>query len=65
MKQQRAGDACDSAISLTARGHASMLVLATGSDHLGRGVAALDWALLARAEATLDERVVATALRAL
>jgi uroporphyrin-III C-methyltransferase len=40
-------------ISLTARGHASMLVLATGSDHAGRGVAALDWALLARAEATL------------
>ena len=40
-------------ISLTARGHASMLVFATGSDHLGRGVAALDWALLARAEATL------------
>jgi uroporphyrin-III C-methyltransferase len=40
-------------ISLTARGQASMLVLATGSDHLGRGVAALDWALLAHAEATL------------
>jgi len=40
-------------ISLTARGHASMLVLATGTDHAGRGVAALDWALLARAEATL------------
>jgi len=40
-------------ISLTARGHASMLVLATGSDHAGRGVAALDWELLARAEATL------------
>jgi len=40
-------------ISLTTRGHASMLVLATGSDHTGRGVAALDWALLARAEATL------------
>ncbi len=40
-------------ISLTARGQASMLVFATGSDHLGRGVAALDWALLARAEATL------------
>ena len=40
-------------VSLTARGHASMLVLATGSDHTGRGVAALDWALLARAEATL------------
>ena len=39
--------------SLTARGHTSMLVLATGSDHTGRGVAALDWALLARAEATL------------
>ena len=37
-------------ISLTARGHASMLVLATGSDHSGRGVAALDWELLARAE---------------
>jgi uroporphyrin-III C-methyltransferase len=40
-------------ISLTARGHASMLVLATGSDHAGRGPAALDWELLARAEATL------------
>jgi siroheme synthase len=40
-------------ISLTSRGHASMLVLATGSDHTGRGVAALDWALLAHAEATL------------
>ena len=40
-------------ISLTARGHASMLVLVAGSDHAGRGVAALDWALLARAEATL------------
>src|SRR5262249_58134819 len=40
-------------ISLTARGHASMLVFATGSDHMGRGVAALDWALLSRAEATL------------
>ena len=40
-------------ISLTARGHASMLVFATGSDYMGRGVAALDWALLARAEATL------------
>lgn len=40
-------------ISLTARGHASMLVLATGTDHAGRGVAALDWELLARAEATL------------
>jgi len=30
-------------ISLTARGHASMLVLATGSGHAARGVAALDW----------------------
>ncbi|HEV8583516.1 MAG TPA: uroporphyrinogen-III C-methyltransferase [Methylomirabilota bacterium] len=40
-------------ISLTARGHASMLIFATGSDHAGRGTAALDWELLARAEATL------------
>jgi uroporphyrin-III C-methyltransferase len=40
-------------ISLTARGHASMLVLVTGTDHRGHGVAALDWALLARADATL------------
>ena len=40
-------------ISLTARGHASVLVLATGTDHRGRDVAALDWELLARAEATL------------
>jgi uroporphyrin-III C-methyltransferase len=45
--------AARTAISLTARGQASMLVLATGTDHTGRGVAALDWALLARAEATL------------
>ena len=45
--------AARTAISLTARGHASMLVFAAGSDHAGRGVAALDWALLARAEATL------------
>jgi len=40
-------------ISLTARGHASMLVLVTGTAHRGHGVAALDWALLARADATL------------
>jgi uroporphyrin-III C-methyltransferase len=40
-------------ISLTARGRASMLLLATGSDHTGGNTAGLDWALLARAEATL------------
>ncbi len=39
-------------ISLTARGHASMVILATGSD-AGHGTPALDWELLARAEATL------------
>ena len=45
--------AAQTGISLTARGHASMLILATGSDHHADGIAALDWALLARAEATL------------
>ncbi|OLB04641.1 MAG: uroporphyrinogen-III C-methyltransferase [Candidatus Rokuibacteriota bacterium] len=40
-------------ISLTARGRASMLVVATGTDHAGGPPAALDWDLLARAEGTL------------
>src|SRR5439155_646474 len=40
-------------ISLTARGRASMLVLATGTDHTGRAPAALDWDVLARVEGTL------------
>lgn len=40
-------------ISLTERGRASTLVFATGSDHRGGDVPELDWALLARAEATL------------
>lgn len=40
-------------ISLTARGAASMLVFATGTDHTGGLPAALDWDLLARAEGTL------------
>ena len=40
-------------ISLTERGRASTLVWASGSDHHGGDVPALDWTLLARAEATL------------
>jgi uroporphyrin-III C-methyltransferase len=40
-------------ISLTERGSASMVVLATGTDHTGRMAAALDWDLLARTNATL------------
>ena len=40
-------------ISLTARGHASMLLLATATDHTGRTPSGLDWDLLARAEGTL------------
>src|SRR5437016_4055355 len=40
-------------ISLTARGRASMLVLATGTDHTGRAPMALDWDILARVEGTL------------
>lgn len=40
-------------ISLTERGSASMVVLATGTDHAGRQTAGLDWDLLARAGATL------------
>ena len=39
-------------ISLTERGRASMVVLATGADHHGT-LPALDWDLLARAEGTL------------
>ena len=52
-------------ISLTARGHASMLVLVTGTDHRGHGVAALDWALLARADATLVFYMPVQALEAI
>jgi len=40
-------------ISLTERGSASMVVLATGTDHSGQLPATLDWDLLARADATL------------
>ena len=40
-------------ISLTERGAASMLVLATATDHNGGAVSGLDWGLLARAEGTL------------
>jgi len=40
-------------ISLTERGHASMVLLATATDHTGRTSSALDWDLLARAEGTL------------
>ena len=40
-------------ISLTERGRANTLVFAAGSDHRGGDVPALDWALLARVEATL------------
>jgi uroporphyrin-III C-methyltransferase len=40
-------------ISLTERGHASMLVFATATDHTGRAPSGLDWDLLARAEGTL------------
>lgn len=40
-------------VSLTQRGSASMVVLATGTDHNGTRPAALDWDLLARSDATL------------
>ena len=40
-------------ISLTERGSASVVVLATGADHHGRVPASLDWDLLARIEGTL------------
>jgi len=40
-------------ISLTERGHASMVLLAAATDHTGRTSSALDWDLLARAEGTL------------
>jgi siroheme synthase len=40
-------------ISLTERGHASMVMLAAATDHTGRTSSALDWDLLARAEGTL------------
>lgn len=39
--------------SLTGRGRASLVVLATGTDQTGAGTPALDWNLLARAEGTL------------
>lgn len=40
-------------ISLTERGHASMVLFAAATDHTGRTSSALDWDLLARAEGTL------------
>lgn len=40
-------------ISLTERGHASLLVLATATDHTGRTAGGLDWGLLAQAGGTL------------
>lgn len=40
-------------ISLTARGRASMVVLATGTDHTGAGTPSLDWDVLTRADGTL------------
>jgi uroporphyrin-III C-methyltransferase len=40
-------------ISLTERGHASMVVLAAATDHTGRAASGLDWGFLARAEGTL------------
>jgi len=40
-------------VSLTERGTASIVVLATGTDHNGHLPASLDWDLLARADATL------------
>ena len=40
-------------ISLTERGSASTLVLATGTDHTGHRPVALDWEFLARVEGTL------------
>ena len=40
-------------ISLTERGVASMVVLATGTDHTGHATASLDWAWLGRTDATL------------
>jgi uroporphyrin-III C-methyltransferase len=39
--------------SLTERGRASLVVLATGTDQTGAGMAALDWDALARVEGTL------------
>lgn len=45
--------AASAGISLTERGHASMLLLATATDHTGRMSADLDWGLLAHAEGTL------------
>ncbi len=40
-------------ISLTERGHASMVLLASATDHTGRVSGSVDWGLLARAEGTL------------
>ena len=40
-------------ISLTERGQASMLVLASATDHTGRVSGSVDWGLLARTEGTL------------
>jgi uroporphyrin-III C-methyltransferase len=48
-----AASAARTGISLTERGSASMVILATGADQHGRAPASLDWELLARADATL------------
>jgi len=40
-------------ISLTERGHSSMVLLASATDHTGRVSGSVDWGLLARAEGTL------------
>jgi len=40
-------------VSLTERGVASAVVLATGTEHCAQGIAALDWCSLARLEGTL------------
>lgn len=49
-------------ISLTERGSASMVVLATGTDHRGIEPAALDWDVLVEADATLAFYMIAGAL---
>lgn len=45
--------AAQAGISLTERGAASLVILATGTDHRGQVPDALDWRALARAEGTL------------
>jgi uroporphyrin-III C-methyltransferase len=49
-------------ISLTERGSASMVVLATGTDRTGIQPAALDWDVLVRTDATLAFYMIAGAL---